>query len=504
MMIRSMPSVVWESVPALVVPMPMVLVNEIVAGTARPQLRRDLRTAPTVAYTILELDKDYVSTEMLPALAQQHFTATTEGVDYEMAVVSTSAKGPVYTTAPSFAPEPSAEMDASADMFQVRLQEFGSMASEVRRFTSFTARIDSAQPEAAGSRPDEVRRTLKPRPSGTLVMRDSAPVSILLQQSVGGDRKALEAGIAASTRATVNPPKWRLVVKHPSGSLETAVSSVRRRNLLVSSGILGILGISIGFLVVSTRRAQDLARQQMEFVAAVSHELRTPLAVIRSAADNLADGVVYDHPQVRKYGDLVRGEGRRLTEMVEQILELAGIQSGQRGFALAPVPLAPLLRHVVHASSTLIEQAGMVVEYDIPETLPPALGDEPGLRRVFQNLVGNAIKYGAQGGWVGVSARAIGREVQVTVADRGMGIEAAEQANIFHPFYRTPNVVEAQIQGAGLGLSLVQRIVEAHGGRIAVRSAPGNGSEFTVHLPSATEQPATRPSAAPDAARTSA
>jgi signal transduction histidine kinase len=85
-----------------------------------------------------------------------------------------------------------------------------------------------------------------------------------------------------------------------------------------------------------------------------------------------------------------------------------------------------------------------------------------------------------------------------------MGIEAAEQANIFHPFYRTPNVVEAQIQGAGLGLSLVQRIVEAHGGRIAVRSAPGNGSEFTVHLPSATEQPATRPSAAPDAARTSA
>ncbi len=326
----------------------------------------------------------------------------------------------------------------------------------------------------------------------------------MLQQNSPLDRKAIEAGITAATRATVNPPKWRLMVKHPSGSLETAVSSVRRRNLLVSSGILGILGVSIGFLVVSTRRAQDLARQQMEFVAAVSHELRTPLAVIRSAADNLADGVVYDHPQVRKYGDLVRGEGRRLTEMVEQILELAGIQSGQRGFALTPIQVPPLLRQVVHASSTLIEQAGLEVQYDIAETLPPVLGDEQGLKRVFQNLVGNAIKYGASGGWIGISARASGREVQITIADKGIGIAAAEQANIFDPFYRTPDVIAAQIQGAGLGLSLVQRIVEAHGGRITVRSAPGTGSEFTVHLPSATEQPATRSSAATDAARTSA
>ena len=123
--------------------------------------------------------------------------------------------------------------------------------------------------------------------------------------------------------------------------------SARRRNLLVSSSILALLGVSVGFLVVTTRRAQELARQQMEFVAAVSHELRTPLAVIRSAADNLADGVVHDDAQVRKYGELVRGEGRRLTEMVEQILEFAGIQSGQRSFALRPVALDPLLQEVV-------------------------------------------------------------------------------------------------------------------------------------------------------------
>jgi signal transduction histidine kinase len=135
-----------------------------------------------------------------------------------------------------------------------------------------------------------------------------------------------------------------VVLKHPAGSLETAVNAARRRNLILSSGILAVLGASMGLLVLSTRRAQRLARQQMEFVAAVSHELRTPLAVIRSAAENLADGVVHDEAQIRKYGDLMRNEGRRLTEMVEQILELAGIQSGQRGFALRPVQLDGLLR----------------------------------------------------------------------------------------------------------------------------------------------------------------
>jgi signal transduction histidine kinase len=276
------------------------------------------------------------------------------------------------------------------------------------------------------------------------------------------------------------------------------VNSARRRNLLVSSSVLALLGISVGFLVVTTRRAQELARQQMEFVAAVSHELRTPLAVIRSAADNLAEGVVHDDAQVRRYGELVRGEGRRLTEMVEQILELAGIHSGQRSFALRPVALDPLLQEVIRASSTLLDEARIEVEYEVPETLPPVLGDEQALRRVFQNLVGNAIKYGAQGRWLGLKARSAGREIVVTVSDRGLGIAASEQVRIFEPFYRAPEVISAQIQGAGLGLSLVQRIVEAHGGRITVHSTEGSGSEFSVHLPVATEQPVTRNASAPD------
>jgi signal transduction histidine kinase len=486
--VRTMPATVWDAIPALVVPAPMVLFGSTRVPTG-PEGAAPVRLPP-MSFVVLTLDREYVANEMLPAIARQHFRGAGEDIDYEMAVVSTGTKATVYSTRSGFAPDPAATSDASADLFQLRLQEFGAIASEVRRFTSFiSTRVDHPQ---------------KGTPiEGRIAIREAAPVSIVLQHGGMADKRAIETSLATA-RTSASSPHWRLVVKHPSGSLETAVAQVRRRNLLVSSGILAILGASVGFLLVTTRRAQDLARQQMEFVAAVSHELRTPLAVIRSAADNLAEGVVNEDPQVRKYGDLVRGEGRRLSDMVEQILELAGIHSGQRGFALAPVPIVPLLRDVIRASGTLIEQAGLNVEYEAPDTLPAVLGDEQALRRVFQNLVGNAIKYGASGGWIGLSARVNGRELVVTVADRGIGIEPSEQAKIFEPFYRAPQAIAAQIQGAGLGLSLVQRIVEAHGGRITLRSSPGAGSEFTVHLPAASEEAAERASHVPDPAGTSA
>jgi signal transduction histidine kinase len=476
--IRTIPAPVWDAIPALVVPSAMVLVG--------PELGSQ---PPVLSYTVLLLDRQYVTNEMLPVLAGQHFRGTGDGFDYQLAVVSTGDRGIVYQSAAGFAPAPDAKVDATVDLFQVRMQDFGGIASEVRRFvTTFTARV----PPAGASGTTRGQVITGETTTEHLALRGNAPFSIFVQQAGPSGRASIAAGSGGPRTMTMGAPRWRLLVKHPLGSLEVAVNVARRRNLVVSSSILAVLGASVGLLILSTRRAHELARQQMEFVAAVSHELRTPLAVIRSAGENLADGVVHDPEQVRKYGDLVRNEGRRLTEMVEQILELAGIQSGQRGFALRPVPIGPMLRDVVDSSRALIEAAGMQVEYDLAETLPPVLGDEPALRRVFQNLIANAIKYGGSGGWIGLRGRHVGREVHITVADRGIGIAPGEQPRIFEPFYRTPEVVAAQIQGAGLGLSLVKRIVEAHGGRIAVHSAPGAGSEFTVVLPAATEEPVGR------------
>ena len=472
--IRRIGSPVWESVPAIVVPSPL-----LPAGSQRPATGTP--SAPRVVYTILEIDESYVSHEMLPALAEQHFTQSS-GADVQLAVVSRAGGRVIYHSSEAFNPAPGTHADATADLFAIRTQDFGRVASEIHRFVTFASaeRLRSEKAAAAGS-------------AG--VVPDNRPIIVVERAESGtalarpGQAQTTTMGL---TRVTPTLPSWQLILAHQSGSLEAAVAVARRRNLLVSSSILGVLGASMALLLLATRRAQRLAQQQMEFVATVSHELRTPLAVIRSAAENLADGIVDDESQVRKYGELVRGEGRRLTDMVEQILEFSGIQSGERLLNPTPVPIASLLRDVLEGSASLAAAAGIDVEQDLPDDLPPVVGDEPALRRVFQNLLGNAIKYGAAGAWIRIDARRQGNEVLVTVSDRGIGIDPSDHERIFDPFYRAAAVVEAQIQGAGLGLSLVKRIVEAHGGAISVRSAPGAGAAFTVRLPIASSEPARR------------
>ncbi len=437
--IRRITSPVWQRVPALVVPLPMLTVQE--------QLDPAETHFGSIAYAVLTVDVDYAARDMLPALAARHFTATGDGFDYQVAVVSRDpVGGVVYRSTPEFHPRPGDAADASADLFQVRAQDFTALASELRQVKAL-ATFRNVEPSGRGR---------------------------------------VFAGQATMVRAfTLDVAQWRVVLKHPSGSLEIAVRAARRRNLLISSSILGVLGASMALLILSTRRAQELARRQMEFIAGVTHELRTPLAVLRSAGDNLADGVVHDPEQIKRYGELVRSEGRRLSDMVEQVLEFAGIESGRRGLPLHPVAIAPLLREVISSSAPLIHEGGIALELDIPEALPPIAGDEQALRRVFQNLIDNAIKYGGEGRWIRVSACDGGSEVRITVADRGIGIPTAERARVFEPFYRTADVIAAQIQGAGLGLSLVKRIVEAHGGHVTVNGVAAAGTEFTVHLPSA-------------------
>jgi anti-sigma regulatory factor (Ser/Thr protein kinase) len=179
------------------------------------------------------------------------------------------------------------------------------------------------------------------------------------------------------------------------------------------------------------------------------------------------------------------------TEMLPALAQQYFRRTGD-GFDYQLAVVSTADRAVIYHSRSLIDGAHIEVEYAIADRLPPVLGDEAALRRVFQNLVANAIKYGVRGGWIGIRARQTGREVLVTIADRGIGIAPADQARIFEPFYRAPDVIAAQIQGAGLGLSLAKRIVEEHGGRVLVESAPGSGSEFTVALPAASEEPAGR------------
>jgi signal transduction histidine kinase len=292
-----------------------------------------------------------------------------------------------------------------------------------------------------------------------------------------------------------------MFVRHRSGSLETVVAQARWRNLAVTAGVLLLMVASVAALVRFTRRAQKLAELQMDFVAGVSHELRTPLAVIHTAAYNLRGAVARDPSQVERYGVLIQQESGRLKETVEQVLQFAGAKAGWVIQKPEPLPVEAVIE-------AAIVESQCVVEKKIDPGLPPILGDPVALQHALQNLIGNAAKYGTEGdNWIGVFASQTRDKeqamVEIRVADRGPGIPEDEQKHIFEPFFRGRRAVEDQIHGAGLGLNLAKKIVEAHGGSIRVKSEPMKGTEFMVRIPAAPAAPAAPPApAAPAGAST--
>ena len=167
---------------------------------------------------------------------------------------------------------------------------------------------------------------------------------------------------------------WRLAAQHPAGSLKAAVDTTRRANLMMSFGALVILAGSIFLLFAAMHRTRALAKMQMEFVAGVSHELRTPVSVICSAADNLAEGVVDGKSQVQNYGQLIRGEARRLASMVEQILLFSAGKQNTARYNLQPVDIVSVIEGVLRDTAPAIASAGMTLERAIDPDLPHVIG----------------------------------------------------------------------------------------------------------------------------------
>ncbi|MEE8522445.1 MAG: HAMP domain-containing sensor histidine kinase, partial [Thermoanaerobaculia bacterium] len=291
---------------------------------------------------------------------------------------------------------------------------------------------------------------------------------------------------AAGRRGPPASGSWLLAVRHPEGSLEAAVTRVRRRNLAVSSGVLLLLGLTVAMLLVSVGRARELAARRVELAAGITHELRTPLAAIRALAQNLADGIVDKPDQARRYGAQIERQSARLSAMVEQSLELSGILSERQTYVFEPVAAVDAVTAAMADCRPLLADGGCF-ETRFADGLPLVDADAAALQKAIQNLITNAIKYGGDDRWVGIevscSTGAAGREVAVQVSDHGPGIPSQEQPRLFDAFYRSRDATEAQVPGSGLGLSLVKHVVDAHRGRIDVRSEPGRGSTFTILLP---------------------
>jgi signal transduction histidine kinase len=252
---------------------------------------------------------------------------------------------------------------------------------------------------------------------------------------------------------------------------------------------------SVAIWAIQRSRVQSalqLARLQMEFVASVSHELRTPLAVLCSAADNLADGVVGGREQFALYCSMIRKQSRQITELVNQILLFASTQESHERFVIRSLEVPPIISSALESTSAAVGEAGFIVEQQIAPLLPRVLADPTALSQCLQNLIANAVKYGGEERWIRICARE-GEgpdrtpEVIVSVEDKGIGIDEQDLPRIFEPFYRSPAVASSQIHGTGLGLSVAKSIADAIGGRLSVVSRLGVGSTFTLHLPAAKE-----------------
>lgn len=297
--------------------------------------------------------------------------------------------------------------------------------------------------------------------------------------------ESIVTGGAANLASLFGPGIWELEVGRKGMSLAAAFEQARWRDLLMSLAVEALLLAAIVFLVIASRSMQRLADQKMQFVAGVSHELRTPVSAIAILSRNQADGLVSGLEKVKQYGELIHQQSRRLNEMVEQTLQYAGIQSGLRRPVKDQLDLRQLIHEAVGARREELTRGGFEVEIALSPDLPPVMGDAHLLRTAFDNLLSNAQKHAVGGHWIRVSTvySKPEKEVQITVEDRGAGIDPADEAEIFEPFSRGRAAVAAQIPGSGLGLSLVRSAAEAHHGSVTLVSEPGRGSSFTMHLP---------------------
>lgn len=401
-------------------------------------------------WCFLEVDNDYLRQYLIPELVARHYGT---GMRYQVAVIAMNPLSMIYGSEPKLTIESLSKVDAGIVLLDANVPQ--------------DRQGPPRPPDGVG--PNERRPPTRPGPKPFVSGPQGAPLAEIRGNRGGAD-----------------DPAWLLVVKNKAGSLEALVDNARLHILGFSLIMLVLLAGSSVMLMLATVRARRLAQQQMEFVAGVSHELRTPLTVIQSTSYNLSQGTIKDPSRVQQYGEVIQREARRLINQVERMLSFAGIQSGRRVYDPQPTNVTEIAERSLAEYAVPFAEDGWQIEQHFAEDLPLVVTDGPALESALKNLFENALKYAAQGKWLSVSACTAqgrkGREVQITVADRGPGIAPKDLPHIFEPFYRGQSETAATTSGAGLGLCLVERDLRALGGRVTVQSAPG-GTSFTLHLP---------------------
>ncbi len=339
------------------------------------------------------------------------------------------------------------------------------------------------------------------------ILFDWAALTALVQEQVDGlaergfalalfDADA-EAAFVAGHRETIyetaSASRWmdRVRLGVWAADASAATGYYRTRNYLVGGGIFALaVSVVLGGLMIlrDAGREVQVARLRSEFVANVSHELRTPLTSIRMYAETLLMGRYRSAEQMQDYLTTLLHESRRLSHLVDNVLDFARIERGDRTYQRQPCDLGAAARAGLETFGGVLAAEGFAVEEAIAEELPLVLADQEAVEGAVANILGNAVKYSSERKAIRLAVEQRGAEVVVEVADRGIGLPAGEEERIFEQFHRGANAVSTA--GTGLGLSLVKSVVEAHGGRVEAANRPGGGSVFRLYFPALSEEKA--------------
>lgn len=453
---------VYDDVPALVMPIyesfaPMghFLIRERVQ-----ELSGAAKMPAKYGFLVILLDAPTITEKLLPDLNKKYFP---DG-EYALSVQDKSDRKVFFTQSGTTG------SDAAATLFDLSPDKL-----------MFFASRDSPAPERARKRDVFVSQRVENHTLTTDMRGDGNGGLMKIEVDRGGGTRTAVVERTNSSGAG----GWLLQVQHREGSLANYAARVKYRSLAVSFGLLALLAAGVLLIFVSAQRSRRLAQRQLDFVSSVSHEFRTPLAVICSAGENLADGVAKEEAHVSRYGTMIKGEGKKLTGMVEQILEFAGADSGRRKYNFRKTDVGEVVQNALDECMPMFREKQFDIDTKISPDLPTIAVDREALSGAIQNLLQNSAKYCNGTKWLRLSAENDAGRVKISVEDRGIGISRSDLRQIFQPFFRSKTVVDSQIHGNGLGLSLVKQIAEAHGGKVYAQSEVGKGSKFTIDLAAA-------------------
>jgi signal transduction histidine kinase len=293
------------------------------------------------------------------------------------------------------------------------------------------------------------------------------------------DKELLEFAAPYEQRREI----WGLRTSYgPRPIPEIVSASTRPQQALM---IVLAIAMAVGVFLVAGAAAREVrvAELKSNFVASVSHDLKTPLALIQLFAETLELGRVRTPERAQEYYRIINSESKKLTRLIENILDFSRMEAGLRPYRMEPADLAESLTKVLSRMETQFSQGNFAIETAIAPNLPRVLADERAAEQAIENLLANAMKYSGDSKAIKVEARRADGHIVVSVTDHGIGISRREQGRIFRKFYRVQRDLGGGPQGTGLGLAIVDHTMRGHGGYVRVESEPDRGSTFSLFFP---------------------